>query len=155
MTAEQALVRMIDLCNRGEYCTYELREKMRRRGLSPADSDKIIALLERDRLVDDARYARVTARSKLLYNQWGRAKISLFLRARRIARGDIEAALAALDEEEYLATLGRVVDSKMRRLGEEALTFEGRGKVYRHAMSKGFESPLIVRAIKQWANNSD
>lgn len=145
---KEAFAKLQDLCNRGEYCTWELRERLRKWGISSANSDKIIHLLERDRLVDDARYAEVMAHTKAVYNHWGRFRIRLFLRTKRISSSDIEEAIGKISPEEYITALKLVVEAKRRQLGEDADTYEGRCKILRHAVSKGYESDLIIAAVK-------
>ena len=149
LSGEQALAKLRDLCNRGEYCTWELKEKMRKWGVGSDTSGKIISLLEKDRLVDDSRYAEVIAHSKNTYSHWGKYKIILFLKAKHISGADIKNALESIREEDYIKSLRQVIVTKKRQLGEEASTYEGRNKILRYAASKGFEPELIISVMKE------
>lgn len=144
-----ALQRLRDLCDRGEYCTSEVLEKMRKWGLTPSQSSNIVDLLKADRYIDDARYARSLAYSKAMYSAWGKIKIRLYLIKKRITAHEIADALAEIDEEAYEKRLADVLYAKARQLGEEADTYEGRSKIYRYGVSKGYESTLVASIIRK------
>lgn len=149
MKPAMALARLRDLCSRAEYCTRELTEKMRRWGISSAYIDKITALLEEERYVDDRRYACALAHSKASYSYWGKIKIRLFLLRKGIAGDYIDEALDAIDPDEYEQALEKVLTAKKNQLGQEADTYEGRTKIYRHALSKGYESAMVAAFIRE------
>lgn len=148
MTAQNALTRLRDLCDRGEYCTGELREKMRKWGIAETDQTKIIRLLEDAGLVDDARFARAFAHTKAMTSHWGRVKIKLHLIKKKLDGAIIRDALDSIDLEEYVQTLRDVLAAKARTLGEEADTFEGRTKIFRYAVGKGYEPALVAQLIR-------
>lgn len=157
ITADEARERLELLCVRGEHCRWELVEKMRRWGIHPADMESILDSLADNRFFDDARFATAFARDKLLYNRWGRIKISLALRAKRIDRNIIEEALDALDPEEYERIAREYMQAKARTI-KEGNSYEGRTKLYRVAVSRGFESALasaIVKSPATWGEDED
>ena len=49
ITEEQALQRLAGLCSRGEYCSYDMTEKMRRWGLSETAQARVMAELVKGR----------------------------------------------------------------------------------------------------------
>lgn len=146
LTYESALARMAALCNRSEQCEDDLRRKMARGSLAGADADKIIARLKETRMLDNGRFARLTADYKVRFCGWGRNKIRTALYGKRISATDISAALSAIDEEEYGAALRRVCNAKARTL--ELTNREAAMKLYRHLLSRGFESPLASAAVR-------
>lgn len=148
MDARNALSRLRDLCERGEYCTFELRTKLRNWGVGESDSDKIIMNLEADRYVDDERFARAFAHNKAMNSHWGRFKIKLHLAKKRIPQATIVSALDELDSDDYEKCLLEVLASKKRQLGEEADTFEGRTKIFRYAVTKGYEPALVSTHLR-------
>lgn len=147
MQPAQALQRLRDLCSRAEYCTRELNDKMRRWGISTDNMAKIIKILEKERYLDDSRYARAVAHSKATYSYWGKIKIRIYLLRKGITPHDIDEALDGIDPEEYEKALVKVLTAKKNQLGEEADTYEGRTKIYRHAAAKGYELSLIAQLI--------
>lgn len=147
VTPESAYMRLEVLCNRAEHSTGELRERMRRWGLTPDDADRVIARLAGRRLVDDARFARMFVREKIEYCGWGRRKIAMALRTKV---DDAEAAAEALDDidlDAYDARLAEIVGRKLRSL-PDAASYESRTKAFRFAVGRGFEPDRVIKAIQ-------
>ena len=96
-TPEQALAALMRLCARAERSEEDARRLMTRWGIAPADRERVLERLRRDRFIDDARYAEAFVREKINLSGWGARKIADALHRKRIARETIERALAALD----------------------------------------------------------
>lgn len=62
---------MQDLCSRSEQCSADLAKKMHGWGISSGNIEKILALLVRDRFVDDNRFAAAFACDKYRFAGWG------------------------------------------------------------------------------------
>lgn len=147
---EAAFRAMTLLCARREYCTYDIREKLRTRELSPDETSAILERLQQEGYINDARYARAYAHDKLLYDGWGRIKIAQSLRMKRIADNLVQEALDELSEEQYLETLRHVVRSKQRSVKGKT-PYETRQKLARSVINRGFEPSLVFKEI----GNSD
>ena len=154
ITASNALLRLQDLCARSEQCSYDLMQKLRRWGVSDADSRKIMEELYRGRFCDDSRYAEAFVRDKFLYNRWGRRKIALALCARRIPRAVADEALDTIDQDEYESVLLALARAKAKRLGP-LTEYEERARLFRFLAARGFESDLISRAVREVASGEE
>ena len=153
VTPQDALMRLETLCAQSEQCTYDLRQKLYRWGISSTDSESIINKLIKTRFVDDSRFAVAYCRDKYRFNRWGRMKIVYGLRAKQISSHDIQEALTAIDDSEYEEILVSVVKAKASAI-KDVDTYEGRTKLFRSVASRGYESSLIVKIIKdssRWA----
>lgn len=148
MTPQDALMRLEALCAQSEQCTYDLRQKLCRWGITSTDSEKIIATLIKTRFVDDARFAVAYCRDKYRFNRWGRLKIVYGLRAKQIQSSDITSALETIDAEEYAEILVSVVKSKASTI-KDVDTYEGRTRLFRSVASRGYEPSLIAQIIKE------
>lgn len=146
VTADNALIRLEELCAHSERCVSELTQKMRTWGVAPGDAARVMASLIERGFVDERRYAAAFVRDKYRFARWGRRKISMALSVKRIPRDIINDALDEIDEEEYAAALMSVLASKARGIAE-GNTYEGRTKLFRHAVSRGFEPQMIISAI--------
>lgn len=149
VSIENALLRMADLCARSEQCEGDIRQKLYRLGLPSSDADRVVRRLIEERFIDNARFARAFARDKCRFSGWGRAKIRMGLLAKRIHSRDIDGALAGIPEEDYLEALHRTATAKARSLkltGPDSR--EDRVRLYRHILSRGFESELASRAVR-------
>ncbi len=154
ITPEMALSRLATLCARAERCRYELEQKLFAWGINQADRESILERLERDRYFDDARFAAAFARDKALYARWGRRKIEAALRLKRIPAAEIAEAIARLDEEEYRAAMLDALAAKARSI-KEGDSYEGRSKLYRFGLSRGYEPSLLAAAIRAHLPFSD
>lgn len=136
------------------YCAYreravsEVRTKLGSLTDDSAAIDHVVEALKRERMVDDARFARVYARSKHRHNHWGRVRIRIELGRRRVNDAHIEDALDALDPADYLETLEGLVERNLRRwTGPDA--FARRGKALGFLRRKGYEADLVRDVLDQ------
>ena len=120
----KALERLENLCARSEQCEYEVRQKLARWQVSADDADKIVDSLIERRFVDNERYAASFVRDKYRFSRWGRIKIAMALRQKRIDRHTIEQALDEIDEDEYTDILRHLIKAKAASIAEPD-TYEG------------------------------
>ncbi|MDE7468334.1 MAG: RecX family transcriptional regulator [Muribaculaceae bacterium] len=154
LTADAAKSRAEALCAKAEHCRGEIRKKLLGWGIFPVEAERILDALEADRYIDDQRFARAFTRSKVLFNRWGRRKIAFALWQKGVSKADIAYGAEQVEEEEYLEALRAVVAAK-RRSTADADTYEGRTKIFRHALQRGFESDLIAAELRRKATNTD
>ena len=142
ISADNARMRLEELCVRSEHCSYELREKLKRWGVPSGESEKILEALRKARFYDDLRFARAYVRDKLLYNRWGRRKIAVGLMSKRIDRDVADEAMDEIEEEDYRRILLELATAKARGI-KEGDSFEGRTRLFRFLASRGFEAGMI------------
>lgn len=146
ISPEKALIRAEELCVRAERSSGEIRAKLRQWGIAAADAEKIIASLTERRFVDDRRFCEAFVRDKINFARWGRRKIAMALYEKGVERGISAAILASIDMERYEENLQHILQAKRRTIvGPD--TFEGRTKLFRFAVSRGFEPELIKKFI--------
>lgn len=147
LTPDQAMVRLETICARAERCTRELRDKLWQWGLSSADAEKIIASLENRKFVDDTRFARAFINDKVKFARWGRRKIRVTLAAKRIDSRVVSQLLEEIDEKTYTDNLLTVMKLKAGTISDPK-TYAGRTKLFRHAVSRGYEPELVADLIR-------
>ncbi len=152
-TAEGMRLRMADLCMRSEQCESDIKSKLIKAQLSPEEVKSILEFLLKERFIDNKRFARAFVRDKVRFAGWGRYKIRLHLAAKHIDSGVIAESLREIDEEEYEESLKRVALNKSR--GLDLNTREGNVKLYRFLLTRGFESGLAVKIIKELRSKSE
>jgi len=135
-------------CSLAERCINDVRKKIALAGASPEIEERIISYLLKEKFIDEARYCRSFVKDKFRFNRWGRIKIDFELRSKNIAGLLINEAVAIIDEDEYESVLFTLLKEKKR-------TVKGKNeqdifpKLYRFAVSRGFESSLIIRQLKK------
>ena len=107
MIEEKILLKMADLCSRSEQCSADIRQKLLRKGMSSSQTADLLRRLEEQRFIDDARFARAFASDKVRFSAWGKMKIRMALRQKRISSADIDSALEAVEEADYAAAAER------------------------------------------------
>ena len=148
LTYEQALSRAASLCSGSEHCSSEIRKKLQPWGLTPTQAEDIISYLEIEKYINNTRFCRAYCLDKFRYNHWGRIKISQMLRMLEMDDSDIKEGLTAIDEDEYLQALLHILSQKDRQL-KDSDPYIRRGKLIRHALSRGFETHHIMEVLSQ------
>ena len=134
--------------SRCEHCESEVREKLLVWGGSNEETEEIIAYLVEERYIDNQRYANSYTRDKFRFNHWGKYKISMMLRSKDIDKDTIEEAMSQIEEEEYLEKLEQILKDKLRSL-KYSSEYEKKGKLFKFAQSRGFESSAISKVIQK------
>ena len=148
LTYEQALSRAASLCSGSEHCSSEIHKKLLLWGLTPTQAEEIILYLINEKYIDNIRFCRAYCLDKFRYNHWGRIKIGQMLRMLEMKNEDINEGLESINEEDYEEVLLHILTQKNRQL-KDSDPYIRKGKLIRHALSKGFESYLITEVLPQ------
>lgn len=148
VTKEDMLLKMAGLCARSEQCEFDIAKKLYAKQLSHADIEWVLTELRDRKFLDNARYAAAYALDKVRFAVWGRLKIRAGLAAKRITGTMADEALEQIDEDDYEAAIERAAKAKAASL--DLSKREDRIKLYRHLLSRGFESSLAVTQVKKW-----
>lgn len=133
-------------CAYQERCTSEVENKLNVLTDNVLERNKIMKMLVDDGFVDDRRYAEIFTKSKIHQQHWGRLKITLALKTKRIATEIINEVLSEIDEDEQIEILERLIKSKKI---EEQDIFKRRVKIVRYAMSKGYTRNQIEQVLNK------
>jgi regulatory protein len=142
-----ALNKAMAFCAGREYCYSEIRQKLISWGVTNDDSEKILKILTEEKFIDEERYAIAFVKDKFRYNKWGKIKISSALKMKKIPGEKITKALNNIDEAEYIDLLKNIIEKQKRTVKAKNL-YDLKGKILRHALSKGFESNLVYDLLK-------
>jgi regulatory protein len=137
----QAYRKAADYCAVQDRCVSEIKLKLASWSIDRSFVVPIIDKLIAENFIDEKRFALNYAGGKFRINGWGKVKIAAGLRARSIPASLITQALAAIDSEEYIALLKKLLQKKLHQLGD---TPANRQKAAFFAASRGFETGLIA-----------
>lgn len=149
ISIEQALSKAASLCSGSEHCVSQIREKLHLWGISDEDAETIIKRLVEENFIDEVRFARAYCHDKFLYSHWGRIKIGQMLRHLHLGKEDISEGLSSIQEEAYLQALTDALRQKDRTL-RDTDTYQRKGKLVRHLLSRGFEMELVIDAVDEY-----
>ncbi len=134
-------------CAQKEYCRAEMGTKMAAKGADPDVVEQLLDRLEREKYIDDARYARAFVSDKFRFDHWGRIKIRQALRLKGVDALCIEDALAeTIVEDDYRLALLDFIAAKRRSTKADS-DYALKQKVARSALSRGYEPQLVFAAL--------
>src|ERR1041385_8010377 len=110
----EALVKAESWCAYQERCQQEMRDKLYSWGLHEKDVENLIAELISKNFLNEERFAKAFAGGKFRIKKWGRIKIRLELKRRKLSEYCIKKGLAEINEDDYRATMKKLADEKMR-----------------------------------------
>ncbi len=143
---KDALRRAAALCSNQEQCTGTILEKLRTWGVDKDEAHRVIQKLQEEKFLDDRRYAKFFVRDKYKLNRWGKVKITAMLRQKKIENSVIEEALTEINMKEYEEICENLIKTKSATLNESN-HYIRKGKLFRFAAGRGFESDLIHRIL--------
>ena len=147
MTFEEGLSKAQAYCATAERCRQEVCAMLTRHNVDVEIQDKIVGRLVEDGFVDEQRYAGAFVHDKIRFAKWGRRKIEMALRQKRVSAAAVSAALADIDMEEYMQVLRSVTESQYRRTSG-ADEYTRSMKTLRSVAARGFEPDLIMGFLK-------
>ena len=141
-TPAVALTKAEAWCAFQERSQQEVRDKLYSWGQYPDAVENIIAELISRGFLNEERFALAFSSGKFRIKKWGRVKIRVELKRKKVSDYCIRKALAAIDEDEYLETLRRLAHEKMKAT-KEPHPLKKKYKVMGYLVSRGFENELI------------
>lgn len=145
-----ALVKMQSWCAYQERAQQDARDKLYELGMWTEAVENIIVLLIQDNFLNEERFACSFARGKFTIKKWGRIKIKQELKQKRVGDYCLKKAMKEIDENEYIQTLKKLIESK-RKLIKETNKIKLKYKLMSYALSKGYEKDLVFDVL----NNID
>ena len=135
------------LCSRSEHCSSDVRAKaLKALQGDAAAADEIVAKLQSEGYVDDARYAAAFARDKAQLAGWGPSKISYMLRSKGIASVAIDAALKDIDSEKADEKMAKVLLAKYKVVKDDP---QWRFKLIKFGLTRGYEYDSISKFLSE------
>lgn len=153
VTIEEALIKAQNMCAVQEKCKSEIRKKLFGWKLPQKDHGQIIDQLEKDKFIDENRYAHYFAKDKLRYNKWGKIKIAYTLKQKDIPEDYIQTALDDIEESDYDEILKNELLKKIRSIKDKD-EYTIKSKLIRFASSRGFESGKVFDMVSKIMKNT-
>jgi regulatory protein len=133
---------MESFCAYQERSQLEIRYKLIELGVFGNDLEHIISSLIENNFLNEARFAKAYTNGKLRIKNWGKIKIKQGLKLKGVSAPLIKSALQQIDEDEYYAILEKIIAKKSKEIKDKD-PYIFKNKVFRYALSRGFETDLI------------
>lgn len=147
LSVQEARFKAEAYCSASEHCKADVFGKLYQWGVPGELWEDIVNHLEKEKYINENRYAVAFVRDKYRFNQWGRVKISQALRMKHIPKDYIAAAMEDIEEREYLSVLTSLLKKKLRSI-KASNDYERNGKLIRFAVGHGYEMGDILRCLK-------
>jgi regulatory protein len=147
LTPLQALRKAESTCAYQERCQQEMRDKLYEWGLYSADVENIIAQLITDNFLNEERFAKAYAGGKFRIKKWGKVKIKIELKKRKISDYCIKKAMQEINDTDYLKTIKELIAKKSKEI-KGLKEYQKKYKIAQYIASRGFEQDLIWDVLK-------
>ena len=134
-------------CAYQERCISEIKQKMRDLLVGESDFANYLTWLSENNYLNEARFVELYVRSKFNQKHWGRNKIMFELKKRGISDSILSHAWNDIDEADYVSQLTKILRKKKEEI-KAGTSQQKYQKCYAFALSKGYESSLIVTHLK-------
>ncbi len=139
------------------YCAYqertqdEVRKRIKKWGVEEEDeAEELIAELISMNYLSEERFAKTYAGSKFRQKKWGRKRIKQELSRRGLTDYNIDQGMNEIGDTAYEETLRDLLKKKLASLERtESDTRKRKQKLVRYALSKGYESELVWKIVKE------
>ncbi len=137
---------MRKFCGYRDRCHSAVRAKLLKLRVYGDDLETVMSELIREDYLNEERFATSFARGKFRINYWGRNRIRMELKRRRVSDYCLQRGLEEIDEEEYLAYIDRVVEGRITDAGDWAT----RKKTHDFLARKGYESSIALERLNKY-----
>ena len=147
-TVEEAKSKLEAFCAYQERCHQDVTKKLSQMGMIPEAQDVIVVHLIQDNYLNEERFAKAFVRGKFRIKKWGKYRLTRELRQGDIGRSLIQAALAQINDGEYLNTLDELAKKRLYNLRETNLQ-KKRKKLADYLLYRGWESHLVYDKVNE------
>ncbi len=144
LTVDEALPKIENFCAYRERCSKEVRARLKEMGMSGADAEQIMEVLQEDGFYDEGRFALAYAGGKFRINHWGKVRIRQELQMRDIPPELIQQALHSIEEEEYAQVFRQLLEKRRQHYAGD---HQAREKTAAALIRTGFEPELVFRYL--------
>lgn len=142
------------MCCTAEHCRQDALARLRRWGIGDDAAARITRQLVENKYIDDERYAKAFVHDKVEFDHWGRRKIELHLRMKRIPDSIYGPLIDGIDDSQWTASLRYLLERK--HAGVKARNdYEMRGKLARYALQRGFTMDIIRQCLDNVPQDMD
>jgi regulatory protein len=145
---EEAFKKVKVYCAYQERCHLEVKDKLYTFGLYPEEVEELISRLIEENYLNEERFAMAFTGGKFRMKKWGKVKIRVELRKKKVSDYCIRKALASLDETAYYNTLQNLFDKRRIEVSREKNAFKRDMAIKAWLLRKGYESDLISDLFK-------
>lgn len=142
-TFDEIKLKLVNYCVYQDRCHYEVEQKMKEFVLIPEAKDEIFLYLIRENYLNEERFTRSYIRGKFYIKHWGRNKIKINLRQKKVTEKLISKCMDEIEADDYEKMIRKIYQeyfSRQKGLKE----YQKKSKTIQYLLSRGFEYDAIL-----------
>lgn len=155
LTPGQAWVKIQKYCAYQERCHAEVKEKLYSYGLYPNDVEQLTTRLIEEGFLNEERFAKAFAGGKFRTKKWGRVKIKLELKARKISEYCIKQGMKEIDDVLYFEQMKKIMDKRWEEMKKEKNMGLRKHKTSSYLIAKGYEPDIVWDYLRELSSQFD
>ena len=147
-TVKEIELKLKKYCSYQDRCHIEVENKLKNFNLIREAKNQIIFNLINEDYLNETRFCENFVRGKFNIKNWGKMKIKMELKARKISNINISQSLKQIHEKEYLKKLDQIFEKKLTSL-EGLSKDKKKKKIFSYLQYRGWETNLIYDKINK------
>ena len=133
-------------CSYQERCHYEVFNKIMQLNSNIDDANKIITKLIDDGYLNESRFSKEFTRGKFNHKNWGRIRIRIELKKRKISKKNIQIGLDELDENNYIKKFNELFERQLDKQNHK-IDMYSKKKIFDYFKYRGWENDMVFNKI--------
>lgn len=134
--------KMRKYCLYQDRCHSDVRTKLIKDKVFGDELEEVISILIQEDFLNEERFAKAFSIGKFHQNKWGKGKIKMELKRRKVSAYCIQKGLEGIPEEEYLTTIENLWSKKYAVVKGKS-DYERKQKTAQFLLGKGYEYEVI------------
>ena len=133
-------------CSYQERCHLEVQKKLMNFTINFSDINHVISKLIQDGYLNETRFSKEFTIGKFNHKNWGRIRIRLELKKRKISNKNIDIGLNEIDEKKYLDKFDNLFKKQLLKHNQKNNIYIKK-KIYDYFIYRGWERDLIFKKL--------
>ena len=147
-TVNEIEFKLKQYCSYQDRCHNEVEKKLKTFDVISEVKEQIISNLISENYLNETRFCKSFVRGKFKIKNWGKRKIILELKSRKVSNYNLKEGLKEINEIDYLDKLETLFNKKLASLDHLSL-INKKKKILSFLLYRGWEANLIYEKINQ------
>ena len=147
-TVNEIEFKLKQYCSYQDRCHNEVEKKLKTFDVISEVKEQIISNLISENYLNETRFCKSFVRGKFKIKNWGKRKITLELKSRKVSNYNLKEGLKEINEIDYLDKLETLFNKKLASLDHLSL-INKKKKILSFLLYRGWETNLIYEKLNQ------
>ena len=147
-TVNEIEFKLKQYCSYQDRCHNEVEKKLKTFDVISEVKEQIISNLISENYLNETRFCKSFVRGKFKIKNWGKRKITLELKNRKVSNYNLKEGLKEINEIDYLDKLENIFNKKLASLDHLSL-INKKKKIFSFLLYRGWETNLIYEKLNQ------